>query len=823
VTYDEVVARFPGARQIGEGKVAAHCPAHEDSTASLSISRGTDGRTVMHCHAGCATADILATVGMTERDLFADERPAPKTSGARTYYDYLDKSGKLLYQAVRIPTADGKTFRQRRPDGKGGWLWNLQGTPRVLYRLPELLAASPDRIVYVVEGEKDADNLRALGEFATTNPQGAGKWRPEYAEPLRGRHVVILPDNDEPGRKHGEDVARSLRGVAASVKVVVLPGLPPKGDVSDWLAAGHAVDELHALVTGAPEQATISEEPAQAEVVTADSDYRFSESEAARRFGDILRGRAVFAADEGQWYYFDGARWVKDHSGVWLLEQSLAVSRAYAEDGIRAGSNDPQFQARMGMAKSYNGLPGRKRLIELVKAEPGLAILSSQFDADPWLFNVLNGTVNLQTGQLQPHSAADLITKLARVEYDPEATRERWDPFIDEVIPNAEARAHFKRVVGYFLTGVVYEHKLFFCYGTGANGKSVVLEVLLALLGDHGTLAPVSLLMAKPTEQHPCDRIVLRGRRLAVFAETPAGQRWDESTVKALTGGDTITARGMRENFSTFAPTAKFAIAGNHRPRVNDLTEGFWRRFEEIPFEVTIPEDHRDPKLADKLRAELPGILLWALEGCAAWQREGLGKSVKVQTATGAYRAESDRLAPFLAERCALAPGNRVSRAALRGAYEGWCSGEGEHPINPRDFAEQLRHRDVAEAKLYEAGKSVRGWRGIGLVHMDTSGQQFPVNPLEESSQETNRKSVSSCVPCVPDAPDPLAQLAHCLRARTGTTASDEDRQALAEHFRGLNGKSEATGQRLWSYWKAAPSPTVGDFLAAETRRRPAP
>lgn len=492
--------------------------------------------------------------------------------------------------------------------------------------------------------------------------------------------------------------------------------------------------------------------PAEGRAVTPDAHgspgerYRFSESEAARRFGDQIRSVARFAVDEGGWYFHDGKRWTKDHGGVLLLERSLVVSSAYAEDAVRFGSNDAHFQARMATAKTYNGLPGRKRLIELAKAEPGLAIHSSQFDRDPWLFNVDDGTIDLRSGGLRPHSPDDLITKLAPVKYDLAARCERWIAFLAAVIPDGETRAYFQRVVGYALTGDVSEHKLFFFYGGGANGKSVALEVLQALLGDYGTLAPVSLLMAKPTEQHPCDRMVLRGRRLAVFAETPAGQRWDESTVKALTGGDTVTGRGMHENFSTFKPSAKFAIAGNHRPRVNDLTEGFWRRFEEIPFEVTIPESRRDPKLADKLRAELPGILLWALEGCAEWRRKGLGKSAKVQAATDAYRAESDRLAPFFADCCTFGPGNRVSRATLRASYEAWCQRESEHPINTRDFTEHLRQRDVAEVKFNEASRSVRGWRGVGLIehgHMVTLEQPFPVNRIEDSPRETTRKVVS--------------------------------------------------------------------------------
>lgn len=165
-------------------------------------------------------------------------------------YDYKNSAGRLVFQVLRYRPKD---FRQRRPDGAGGWIWNLDGVQRVLYRLPELLAADPATIAFVVEGEKDADRLHSLGLLATTNAQGAGKWRPAYAEALRGRPVVILPDNDAPGEAHAQDVARSLFGVAASVKAVNLPGLPAKGDVSDWLQDGHTVAELQDLCKAAPE------------------------------------------------------------------------------------------------------------------------------------------------------------------------------------------------------------------------------------------------------------------------------------------------------------------------------------------------------------------------------------------------------------------------------------------------------------------------------------------------------------------------------------------------------------------------------------------
>lgn len=233
----------------------ARCPGHDDREASLSIHEGDDDRILLRCFAGCETPDVVAAMGLTMVDLFP-ERPEP-TNGHRPQqlrrivetYPYYDEHGELLYEALRY---EPKGFSQRRPDGSGGWLYNLQGVRRVLYRLPELLAVSPARWVLIVEGEKDANRLAPLGFVATTCPQGAGKWRDEYSETLRGRHVAIIPDNDGPGRKHAEQVARSLQGIAAEIKVVDLPGLPDKGDVSDWLDAGGTKLELQRIVRDAP-------------------------------------------------------------------------------------------------------------------------------------------------------------------------------------------------------------------------------------------------------------------------------------------------------------------------------------------------------------------------------------------------------------------------------------------------------------------------------------------------------------------------------------------------------------------------------------------
>lgn len=230
------------------GRGHVHCPAHEDEKPSLSID-DCDGRTVWYCHAGCSQEAVCDALGRCGLRL---DRSEGSISDQRIVgiYDYRDERGKLLFQVVRYQP---KAFRQRRPDGAEGWIWNLQGVQRVPYRLPELLVGIANRqAVFVVEGEKDADRLAHFGLIATTNPGGAGKWRDEYVPYFGGARVVVLPDADPAGRAHSRQVARSLQSVATEVKAVDIPGLPPKGDVSTWFDQGHTIEELQHLVNAAP-------------------------------------------------------------------------------------------------------------------------------------------------------------------------------------------------------------------------------------------------------------------------------------------------------------------------------------------------------------------------------------------------------------------------------------------------------------------------------------------------------------------------------------------------------------------------------------------
>ena len=244
-----ILGKLHGVKKLGNG-YQARCPAHDDDNPSLSVVV-RDGKVLMHCHAGCSIEEVCTAMGVEQKELFVVANGNGRKKIVATY-DYRDEKGLLLYQCVR---EDPKAFRYRRPSDNGGggtnWIWNLAGVPLVPYRLPELAAADKAFPVFIVEGEKDVDNLTQLGLTATCNPMGAGKWRGEYADWLSGFHCALLPDNDEPGRRHAEQVAKSLIRKAEKVSVMELPGLPEKGDVSDWLAAGNTKEDLFALLDGA--------------------------------------------------------------------------------------------------------------------------------------------------------------------------------------------------------------------------------------------------------------------------------------------------------------------------------------------------------------------------------------------------------------------------------------------------------------------------------------------------------------------------------------------------------------------------------------------
>jgi putative DNA primase/helicase len=289
----------------------------------------------------------------------------------------------------------------------------------------------------------------------------------------------------------------------------------------------------------------------------------------------------------------------------------------------------------------------------LARADRRLAAIVDQWDANPWLLNTSGGVVDLRTGQTRPHRPNDYLIKITAVAPDASCATPIWIKFLDRITGgDAELVAFIGRILGYALTGVTREHSMFFAYGSGANGKSVLTATAAGIFGDYHTSAPIETFVASSQERHPTDLAGLRGARLVTVTETEEGRRWAEAKIKTLTGGDRISARFMRQDFFEFVPQFKLWIAGNHKPHLRSVDEAIRRRFHLIPFTVTIPPSERDQELAEKLKTEWPGILQWMVDSCLEWQRLGLATPSLVRSATDDYFESEDAIGAWIEDRC---------------------------------------------------------------------------------------------------------------------------------------------------------------------------
>jgi putative DNA primase/helicase len=303
-------------------------------------------------------------------------------------------------------------------------------------------------------------------------------------------------------------------------------------------------------------------------------------------------------------------------------------------------------------------------------------------------------TIDLRTGQCYPHRPEDYCTKIAAA--DPEDAGEcpLWHAFLQRVTDEDLQLLHYlQRVAGYCMTGVTTEHVMFFLYGTGANGKGIFINTLRAIWNDYAAVAPMEMFCETRNDRHPTELAFLRGVRLVVAQETERNQRWAESKIKALTGGDPITARYMRQDFFTFTPQFKLMIAGNHKPSLRGVDEAIRRRMHLIPFTITIPEPERDTQLFEKLKPEWDAILKWAVDGCLEWQKIGLAPPPAVREATDNYLTEEDTLGKWIDECCAVDQSYSVRSSELYTNWKKWAETAGEHPGSQKRLSQALIDR----------------------------------------------------------------------------------------------------------------------------------
>ena len=327
-------------------------------------------------------------------------------------------------------------------------------------------------------------------------------------------------------------------------------------------------------------------------------------------------------------------------------------------------------------------------------------------------------TIDLQTGEQFAPRREDYMTKVAAAK--PGGECPTWLAFLERVTDgDHDLQDYLQRAVGYCLTGCTREHVMFFLYGTGSNGKSVFINTISGMMGSYAVTAPMDTFLASNVERHPTELAMLRGARLVVAMETEEGRRWSEARLKALTGGDRITARFMRQDFFEFTPKFKLMIAGNHKPSLRSVDEAIRRRMHLIPFTVTIPPEERDERLAEKLKAEWGGILQWAIDGCLEWQRVGLNPPEAARKATDDYLAAEDAFALWLEECCEQTDMAHETTADLFASWKGWAERTGEFVGTQKRFAQTMLDRGF-EAKR-QGGTGKRGFAGIRLARHDYS------------------------------------------------------------------------------------------------------
>jgi putative DNA primase/helicase len=383
-----------------------------------------------------------------------------------------------------------------------------------------------------------------------------------------------------------------------------------------------------------------------------------------------------------------------------------SLARALVRD---LAPTNPKLAARIESNATVNAI------VSLARADRAHARQSGDFDRDLWLLNTPAGTVELKTGGSHPHRRNDHLTKVTSVAPS-DTPAPLWSACLATwANGDAELIAFLQRLCGYWLTGSVREEKLVIVYGPGGNGKTKFIETIRGALGpDYATGVAMETLIVTHGEQHPTDLADLRGKRLAIATETEEGRRLAEARVKTLTGGDTMRARYMRQDFFEFAPTHKLVIVGNHRPVIRNTDEAIRRRLILIPFEAVIPDDAKDPRLSEKLAAELSSILGWMIQGCRQWQERGLDPPERVLAASARYLEESDVVGRWLEERCILGRSQMVTKSAAFVDWKTWAEAAGEFVGSQRRLMDRLvTLPGVTEDRLGQ--DRVRTLVGIGL------------------------------------------------------------------------------------------------------------
>jgi putative DNA primase/helicase len=602
-------------------------------------------------------------------------------------WTYRNADGDVLgYIARYDPQGERKQIVPWTWDGDR-WGMGQWPAPRPLYGLQEL-AERPGAAVLVVEGEKAADAARRFAGPYVVVTWPAGAMAADKADwtPLTGRKVLLWPDADEPGRKAMERVAQIIHERVSEVKVLEVSDQPDGWDAADaeftswadcraWMLQRVSAWRPSAALTVAAQQAmqVIDAETGEIETLPPEFSDDSLALDFVTHFGSGLRWTPGMG-----WMHNEGTHWKRDDH---LIRFDLA-RRAARSSAMLA---DAKIRKAITSAKTINAI------LFLSQSDPNVVVPASKWDNDPLMINTPAGLVDLRDGRIHDRNQDQYLTQIARVSPDGQQKIDNWMRFVSQVfVDDADTIEFVQRMCGYCLSGDRREQKLFFAHGQGSNGKSTLLDILMWIMGSYAIKLPTTALMMSKNERHPTELAQLHGKRLAVSNELEEGSFWAEARIKELTGDETLTARFMRQDNFTFTMSHKHLIAGNHKPRLKGGDPAMARRMVLLPFLQKFEGSAKDSSLPEKLKAEAPGIMAWAIEGARKWYADGLAIPGSVEDASRDYMAEHDDIAMWIEECCKINPGTHARSSDLYASFRRWKQSRGEHEPSQTVWGEKM-------------------------------------------------------------------------------------------------------------------------------------
>jgi putative DNA primase/helicase len=718
LTFSDAVAAIDGKGPSKSGWYNGHCPAHDDSTASLGIKESperTDGTFAIKCQAGCSPAQVISALeqktgkrfGMEKKKGKENRPPVERGITLKQYatmkklpINFLTLCGteERLYEgkpAVAHIYRDecnrtvGWKLRLSADSHDTVWVQHEKSVPYGLHVLQHYLDhrnKEKDNLLnslVICEGESDTQTL-LLNGIPAIGISGKTGWNPEFAKLPQLQYVKHVGIVQEPD---AEDFVKRVAPSFPDKRVYVIKMTEKAKDPSEmWL-------QSEVEFSAAWRRAINAAELINDGFVNTDTGN-------AERLVDMYGGNFRWIEDEGTFCAWDKTVWQKERSGDVLLPLTKEVVRAIPNDKWRRASESA---------------PKRRAMIQMTKGELNALARRDVFDGHPMLLNVANGTLDLEKQELRDFCREDFLTKKAPVTYEIFADCPKFDEFMDSTFGGDEESIHFMdKALGYTLTGEVSESVFFICYGLGANGKTTLIETMMQILGpDFARPAKFSTFVSSKMHDPKYELATFKGTRLITAVEPRKAGHLDEEVLKQVTGGDQIMARDIYQKNIIYYPEFKLWLAMNNQPRIVGTDEGIWRRVRIIPFMQTVPEARKVKDFHKVLFAEEgSGILNRLLRGLKAWREEGLKMPAKFSKATENFRRAQDVIQGFFDAH--TSSGKRslnVKAGDLYGAYRNWAKDQDEYVMRSNEFAEELERRGFEKRRSHEG----YCWWGITL------------------------------------------------------------------------------------------------------------